>query len=124
MLNNKFYIKICFLHLLAYVHYADSDYILFIPILLYLPFASPLSSCVQGHSADDVVLKLLDSVLGTLKPLVSQSPDTSSTGSSGGGSLLSPASEQSTGLLLSLTLEIGVTVSLTMCTTMQLSVCS
>lgn len=79
---------------------------------------------MQGHSADDVVLKLLDSVLGTLKPLVSQSPDTSSTGSSGGGSLLSPASEQSTGLLLSLTLEIGVTVSLTMCTTVQLSVCS
>lgn len=65
---------------------------------------------MQGHSADDVVLKLLDSVLGTLKPLVSQSPDTS-TGSSGGGSLLSPASEQSTGLLLSLGLEIGVTVS-------------
>lgn len=72
---------------------------------------------MQGHSADDVVLKLLDSVLGTLKPLVSQSTDTSSTGSSGGVSLLSPASEQSTGLLLSLTLEIGVTVSLTMCTT-------
>lgn len=66
---------------------------------------------MQGHSADDVVLKLLDSVLGTLKPLVSQSTDTSSTGSSGGGSLLSPASEQSTGLLLSLGLEIGVTVS-------------
>ena len=70
----------------------------------------PLSPCVQGHSADDVVLKLLDLVLGTLKPLVSQSPD-SSTGSSGGGNLLSPASEQTTGLLLALALEIGVTVS-------------
>ena len=51
---------------------------------------------------------MLDSVLGTLKPLVSHSP-----GNAGSGvGLLSPASERSVGLLLELTLEIGITVRL------------
>lgn len=61
---------------------------------------------IQGHTADSVVHKLLESVLGTLKPLVSHSPSSSESGVG----LLSPASEQSVGLLLELALEMGITV--------------
>ena len=58
-------------------------------VLYYLrpPFS------LQGRLADVAVSKLMDSVLGTVKPLFSRASD-------GSQSLLSPASERSTGLLL------------------------
>lgn len=59
-----------------------------------------------GHTADSVVSRLLQSLLGTLRPLVSGRE-----GEENHRSLLSPSNERSARLLLELALEIGTTVS-------------
>ncbi len=70
--------------------------------------AGLLQSVVQplGHTADTIVSKLLQSLLGTLKPLVSGME-----GGEGRKRLLSPSNERSAVLLLELALEIGIRVS-------------
>ena len=67
-------------------------------------------SYLQGHTADTVCTKLLESVLGTLKPLVASFTVTCHRSVDQGS--LSPASEHSTGLLLQLALDIGITVGI------------
>ena len=82
--------------------YTITNYDMRFEVLVLYYLRPPFS--LQGHSANVAVSKLMDSVLGTVKPLFSRASD-------GSQSLLSPASERSTGLLLELALEIGIVVN-------------